>query len=71
MRLLQPFRDTLQVKGMPAHPPHDWAIVTRILSIRRTAIKMITAYTTNIVACIPCPIGNGVPVLDFDFKYHL
>lgn len=50
--------------------PDYWTVITRIPSIGRAAIKRISTDATNVVPCVPGPLGNHVPLLDGDLERH-
>ena len=55
---------------MAACAPDYWTVITRVPSIRRAAIKRISTDATNVVPCVPGPLGNHMPLLDGDLERH-
>jgi hypothetical protein len=55
---------------MPTRAPHHWTVITRIPSVRRATIERVPTDATNVVPCVPCPLGYHVPLLDGNFECH-
>jgi hypothetical protein len=55
---------------MPTRAPHNWTVITRIPSVRRATIERVPTDATNVVPCVPCPLGYHVPLLDGNLECH-
>jgi len=45
----------MQMEGVIAGPPNEWAVIPRHFAVGATTIKILAAYTTSIVLGIPSP----------------
>lgn len=61
---VEPLGDALQVKGVPALPPHHRAVVARELCVRRTRVERHATDAAHVVlvARVPRPHPHGLSI---------
>mmetsp|Transcript_29702 Transcript_29702/g.96756 ORF Transcript_29702/g.96756 Transcript_29702/m.96756 type:complete len:203 (-) Transcript_29702:23-631(-) len=65
---LKPLVDALEVVRVTALAPHDAAVVTRKLSVRRAPVVREPADAADVLSRVPRPVGNRAPALYGDAK---
>lgn len=67
----QPLLDALQVESVAAAAPDDGAVIAGELPVWRAAVERVPADAADVVAGVPGPGADGVPLLDLHPEHHL
>lgn len=66
----QPLLNALQMERVAARAPHDGAVIAGVLALGRAAVKGRAADAAHVVACVPRPGRDRMPLLDLHGEGH-